>query len=197
MHYSNYETRLTTAAFPFEVWESKLHIFYSPPLFQLYSQCFILKGNRNPGLLLTSWLCSFTIKSGDGVPVIFMISLSWSRSDSEIWLRRVCLTDFWYSIMSFLFSLQLQWDQHEETVKIGKWGITLNFAMTWRIQVVSLKQTAYKRWQGLHARLTQWRIRSLPLNSGFPSSISAIMQPADQISTATQSKASSLSAILD
>lgn len=139
MHYSNYETRLTTAAFPFEVWESKLHIFYNPPLFQLYSQCFIFKGNCNPGLLLTSWLCSFTIKSGDGVPVIFMISLSWSRSNSEIWLRKVCVTDFWYSIVSFLFSLQVQWDQHEETVKTGKWGISLNFAVKWRIQVVTLK----------------------------------------------------------
>lgn len=195
MHYSNYETRLTTAAFPFEAWESKLHIFYSPPLFQLYSQCFIFKGNCNPGLLLTSWLCSFTIKSGDGVPVIFMISLSWSRSNSEIWLR--ISTDFWYSIVSFLFSLQVQWDQHEETVKTGKCGISLNFAVKWRIQVVTLKHRLHiKDGEGLHARLTRWRIRSLPLNSGFPSSISAIMQPADQISTATQSKAS-LSAILD
>jgi len=31
---------------------------------------------------LTSWLCSFIMKSGAGVPVIFMISLSWSKSTS-------------------------------------------------------------------------------------------------------------------
>ena len=33
-----------------------------------------------------------------------------------------------------------------------------------------------------------FRIRSFPLNSGFPSSISAMIQPADQISTTTKSK---------
>ncbi|TNN29690.1 hypothetical protein EYF80_060161 [Liparis tanakae] len=36
------------------------------------------------------------------------------------------------------------------------------------------------------------RIRSLPLNSGFPSSISAMMQPADQMSTATRGTVSAL-----
>lgn len=37
----------------------------------------------NPRVRLTSWLCSFTTKSAAGVPVIFMISLSWSRSGSS------------------------------------------------------------------------------------------------------------------
>lgn len=136
--------------------------------------------------LLTSSDWSFDMNSWVGVPVTFMISVSWSRSEElGSRLKRVyeSNTVHTYQIMTNVCvwgggPLENMTEKYNtfQADKLENWNsvsiLKKKTVYTLNVCVVSVEE-------GQEGK----RIRSLPLKRGLPCSISAMMQPTDQIST--------------